>query len=106
MKHVYIASPYTGQELAGVYRQIGLASQLVDAGFVPHWPLCSHFVNVSYPKPYETWIKIDLEILSRCDIMLRLPLESNGADIEEEFAIKNGIPVYYDIEKLIKESKE
>lgn len=35
-------------------------------------------------------------------LYLRLPGESSGADREEEFARKLGIPVFYSISELIK----
>lgn len=102
MKHIYIASPYTGQEVEGVNRQIEIAHHLIDAGLIPIWPLCSHFVHEQYPKDYLVWMSIDFSLLIRCDVMLRIPMTSNGADMEEQIAIDNNIPVYYCLHEVIK----
>jgi hypothetical protein len=45
----------------------------------------------------EAWLTMDLEIVSRCDAVLRLPGESTGADGETEHARKLGIPVFHDL---------
>lgn len=105
MKLVYIASPYTGQEIIGVKRQIDIASKLIDCGFAVIWPLSSHFIHLYHEKKYDVWLKQDLELLSRCDMVYRVLLPSRGADIEERHAKSIGIPVYYDIDKLIEENK-
>jgi len=101
MKHIYIASPYTGQEIEGVNRQIKIAHLLIDAGLVPVWPLCSHYVHEQYPKDYKVWMNIDFSLLARCDVFLRIQLPSKGADMEEQSAIYNNIPVYYSVDEVI-----
>ena len=52
------------------------------------------------PRPYEDWIRLDKEWVLRCDYLLRLPGESNGADGEVQLAVKNNIPVFYSIMEL------
>ena len=48
-----------------------------------------------HPRPYEDWIKLDLEWIKACDYLLRLSGESKGADQEVEFALDNGLSVFY-----------
>ena len=36
-------------------------------------------------------------LLSRCDVVLRLPGASKGADNDVKIALERGIPVYYDL---------
>ena len=103
MKKVYLASPYTKGDVAvNVKRQLDCANDLMDLGFLPFAPLYSHFQHMAHPRPYEEWLKMDLEWIKVCDYLLRLDGESKGADIEVRFALDNNIPVFYDIEELEK----
>lgn len=103
MIKVYIASPYTKGDVAvNVRTQLETANKLMNWGFAPFAPLYSHFQHMAFPRPYEDWIKIDLEWVKVCDAVLRLPGESNGADGEVFFAQQNNIPVFYSIWELCK----
>ena len=101
---VYIASKYSfpeGQQLQNTYNSFAIYHQLVNLGFIPFAPLHSHFIHEKFPLPYEKWIMIDLEWLKICNCVLRLDGESQGSDIECQFAKENNIPVFYDIDGLI-----
>lgn len=101
MKIIYIASPYTlGDVAANVAAQMEAAHKILDMGHVPYWPLESHFLHLYRQRPYEEWLKKDLTILSRVDIVLRLPGESAGADREIAEANNLGIPVAFGWEEL------
>jgi hypothetical protein len=98
---VYIASPYTlGDVAVNVRESLLAADKLVELGYAPYPPLYSHFWHFLSPKPYKTWLELDNEWVLRCDALLRLPGESQGADAEVELAKKHGIPVFYSIEEL------
>jgi len=104
MKRIYIASPYTlGDQAKNVKAQMDAAHRLMEAGFAPFWPLHSHFLHMVYPQPWEKWMEWDLSWLKCCDAMVRLPGESKGADMEETYAKRHEIPVFYSIEDLIDE---
>ena len=106
MKTVYIASPYTiGDKLENVHTQILAAELLSEHGFVPFWPLHSHYWHELYKHDWQFWLDMDLVWLEKCDIMLRLPGESQGADIEEAHAKKHGIKVYYSLWDLLADYK-
>lgn len=101
MIKVYIASPYTLGDIAvNVKRQIDMVDILMNKGFAPFAPLYSHFQHMAHPRPYEDWIKIDLEWVKVCDCILRLSGESKGADNEIEFARSLGLPVFFSAEEL------
>lgn len=51
---------------------------------------------------HEDWLEMDKEIIRRCDAVLRLPGESVGADDEVVCAERNGIPVFHDVEEVIR----
>jgi hypothetical protein len=96
MVAVYISSPYSvGDVILNVKTQIDMAKHLRDEGFLPFWPLHTHFEHIVYPRSYEDWLMADLEWIKKCDCVLRLPGLSKGADIEVERAIIYGIPVFY-----------
>jgi len=101
MVKVYVASPYTiGDVAVNVKTQMDIANELMDNGFAPFVPLYLHFQHMMHPRPYQDWIKIDLEWVKVCDCILRLEGESSGADGEVEFANELGIPVFYSIEEV------
>ena len=104
MKKIFIAGPYTKGDVAvNVNNHMRAHSLLMDAGFAPFNPLLFHFQHMAHPRPYEDWTKLDNEYLLVCDAVLRLSGESKGADAEVKLARKNGIPIYYNINKLIHE---
>jgi len=99
---VYIASAYTiGDPVTNVRDSLVVADRLMVAGYIPVTPLLSHFWHFLSPKPYEVWIDYDLHLLARCDILLRLPGKSSGADREVAFANSHGIPVFNSVENLL-----
>lgn len=98
---IYIASPYTiGDKEENVRVQIDAAHRIMDMGHAPITPLLSHYLEAVRPRPYEDWIKADLPLVERADILLRLPGESKGADMEVEHAKKNKIEVVESWEEL------
>jgi hypothetical protein len=95
-KIVYISSPYTlGDKDENVAVQIEAAHQLMDNGHIPIAPLLSHYLHLFRPRPYEDWMKVDLALIPKVDIVLRLPGESSGADREVNLAKSLNIPVAY-----------
>ncbi len=102
MIKVYIASPYTQGDVAvNVKTQLDYHDKLMSHGFTPFAPLLTHFVHMAHPRKYKDWLKHDLEWLKVCDVMLRLPGESHGADIEEEYCKNNNIPVFTNLFDLL-----
>jgi hypothetical protein len=105
-KVIYIASPYSGPEQAkNVGVQVSAAHRLMDLGHAPIAPLLTHFLEVYRQRPYQEWLNADLAILSKADIVLRLPGPSKGADAEVSLAQKLKIPVAFgwdDLTDLLK----
>lgn len=54
---------------------------------------------------YEDWLAVDLTVLARCDVLLRLDGESAGADREAAHARACGIPVFATVEQVIQYAK-
>ena len=98
---VYISSPYTiGDVAMNVRRQLEMSDRLMTLGYCPVAPLLTHFQHICFPRPYEDWMRLDLEMISRCDVLLRMEGESVGADREVAHALSIGIPVVYSVESL------
>jgi len=101
MKLVYIASPYTiGDVAENVANQEETAHKILDIGHCPIVPLLSHYLHIRRQRKYEDWIKMDMAIIPRVDVVLRLPGESKGADREVELAKELGIRIIYDLKDL------
>jgi hypothetical protein len=95
---VYIAGPYSHPDpVANTHAVIALASELIDEGLVtplvPHLTLLWHAVS---PRPLDFWYAYDVALLQRCDALFRMPGDSSGADMEVEFALTRGIPMFTD----------
>lgn len=92
---VYIAGPYSGENVANVQRAIAFAETVerefnVDV-FVPHLTMLWDLVS---PAPYHRWLERDLVFLRRCDAVLRMEGSSTGADGEVTLARQLEIPVF------------
>lgn len=99
---VYIAGPYTKGDAAINVREAILAGDAVfKSGHLPFIPRLTHFWHMVCPAPYEQWIAIDLEWLPCCDVLLRLPGVSSGADNEVTEAIRLGLPVFYSLAQFL-----
>jgi hypothetical protein len=69
------------------------ADAVEAAGYIAHVPHLCHFRHLFNPRSYEHWMKLDLAWLAKCDVLVRLPGESPGADREVVEANRLGIPV-------------
>jgi hypothetical protein len=102
MTLAYIAGPLSiGDQALNVRRAIDAAETLLSSGVIPFVPHLTHFWHLIYDHNWETWLKIDEEILTRCDCILRIPGESSGADRECNLAYHKNIPVFIDIDSLV-----
>ena len=128
MKLVYLAGPITKGPTDGNVAQADVAMfRLMSSGVAVINPMlscwagagiervrvrCRRQSGVPHPDPkahghFQTishtgWLDMDKEIVGRCDAVLRLPGESSGADIETAHAAECGVPVFHDIEELIR----
>lgn len=110
---IYIAAPYSNGEMNSgktpekiimdnIINSLRVGNELADAGFIPFAGNLYHYWHMAYPRDYESWFEIVTAHLPHCKAVLRLEGLSSGADREVEMANKLGIPVFYDIQTLIK----
>jgi hypothetical protein len=90
---IYIASPYSiGDRAANVRLQLDAFNRIMGMGHLPFAPLLNHFQHLVHPRSDESWIHdYCLPWVERCDLILRLPGVSMGADLEVGHAIKHGV---------------
>lgn len=101
---VYVAGPITtsGNVFDNVHRGILAGDRLLRAGYAPYVPhLNCAWETVTGARDYELWLRLDMDFLDVCDVLLRLPGDSRGADREVARAIERGIPVFYGIDLLV-----
>lgn len=99
---VYVAGPYTNPDpVANTHEMIRVGTRLVEEGrvtpIIPHLSMLWHVVT---PRPIEFWYAYDLEVMAHCDVVLRLPGISTGADAEVAEAKRLGLPVVFSTDEL------
>jgi hypothetical protein len=91
---IYVSGPYTlGDPVLNVRKAVAVSLRLLDVA-TPICPHLSHLAHLIEPQPYERWMDWDLQLLERCDALVRLPGESAGADREVARAGELGIVVF------------
>ncbi len=93
---VFIAGPYTQPyPVYNTRRSMAWYDVLADTKvIVPHCPHWTMFQDLVFPKPYETWLELDKQMVKRSDGILRLMGESSGADGEVNLARQLKIPIF------------
>jgi len=101
-KLIYIAAPYTYPDpVENTHKVIQIAEKVIQAGHTPYIPHLNLLWHLIVPHPPRFWYIYDLEILKRCDILLRMDGSSEGADREVQFAKDNNILIIYGIDDLM-----
>lgn len=125
-KHlIYVAGPIRRGSLRDNIRQADQAMyDLMTAGFAVINPMLSCYAGGQHARPSlsavvpdagacgpfkewpiddtSPWLSMDLELVARCDAVLRLPGESTGADGEVAHAHDLDIPVFRDLDSLLR----
>jgi len=99
--YVYVAGPFTTPDkLFNTRVAVSYGNEVWGRGHVPYIPHLTHYWDQMFPKPYDEWLNLDLWWLKRCDILLRIPGHSPGADKEVLFFRNRNRPVIYDVSAL------
>ena len=101
--YVYIAGPIRlGDPAKNVRNAMDVADVLISQGHSPYLPHLTHFWDIANPRPLDDWLTLDKAWLRRCDCVLRIPGESEGADAEVAYAQGRGMTVYWNIQDIPK----
>ena len=106
---VYVSGPYSGGDVeSNVAEAIEMGQLVYNNGHIPFIPHLFHFWDQHLPhrNVYEDWMRLCMSFLETCDVLLRLPGESPGADREVERAKELGMKVYYSVKDLLADMKE
>lgn len=100
-KLLYIAGPYNGNTDENIRRAEEVSVNLIRQGFhvmTPHKNTAGYEKYEDGNLTYETWLRMDLDILSRCDAVYVMVNSENskGVKREVEFAQEMGIPVIHE----------
>jgi hypothetical protein len=107
MKYIYIAGPYSkGDPVINTGEAIKAGNLLAGIGYIPFIPHLTLFWHLIYPQEIEFWYEYDMAWLKKCDGLLRLPGESQGADREVATARIFGMPIYYSIQEVIDDTNQ
>lgn len=99
--YVYVAGPYSWPDpVENTHHAVEVADQLVRLGYTPYLPHASLIWHLVKPHPVDYWYALDLLWLQKCDVVLRMPGKSPGADAEVAMATKLGIEVVYSVQEL------
>jgi nucleoside 2-deoxyribosyltransferase len=95
---IYLSGKYSGEIIENIDVARRIAIELWEQGFsvlTPH--LNTYHFETDCKCTYEQYIQGDLEMLSRCDVIVMLQgwNQSKGATKEREFAKYLGMPIYY-----------
>ena len=102
MKYIYVAGPYSnGDPVINTRKAIEAGEQLRALGFVPFIPHLTHLWHLISPHGIDYWYAYDDEWLRKCDALLRLPGDSEGADDEVNLTFSLGKSVYFSIDALV-----
>lgn len=99
---VYVAGPYTlGDRSENLRRIMAATVEILDAGHEPFCPLLTHFMDLVHPRPWEDWMRLDLAWLRVAEAVVRIPGESEGADLETHYAYTHNIPVFFSVAEFL-----
>ncbi len=101
MKLIYVAGAYSGDTEKNIAEAEAVSIALIRQGFfviTPHKNTSGYEKYEDGKITYDTWLKMDLEILSRCDVVyvMKNSTNSNGTKTEIKHAQKLGIPIIYE----------
>ena len=98
---VFISGPYTSPDpIVNTRNAILAGNEIAILGHTPWIPHLNIQWHMVCPHEPDFWYEYDLEWLDVCDVILRLPGESWGADREVKYAKEKNIRVIYDISEL------
>ncbi len=80
---VYVAAPFISDPEANTHNAMAYWNTLMDLGYEPFCPHLYFYMHQRHPRDEQEWLEHDLVWMHKCDVMLRLPGTSKGADREE-----------------------
>lgn len=104
---VYLSGPITRGDREHNFRQAAKAQYaLMAAGCAVHNPMLTMRLDYAWDVPHDVWVQNDLPFIAdgrghHSDAVLRLPGQSEGADVECAHAALHGVPVRHTVQEII-----
>ena len=113
MKRVYVAGPYSADDVIGVFtnmrRGMRLAYLVLQAGFAPFVPWFDYQFSLMGPVSLERYYQYSMPWLEASDAVIVQELgaaKSKGTQAEIARATELGIPVFYSLDELMQWGSE
>ena len=85
---VYLSGPITkGNRSWNLYQALEAHRLLLQAGYAVLNPMLTMLHPDEKAIPHHVWLESDFAFIRACELLIRLPGESVGADAEVEFAL-------------------
>ena len=102
---VYVACPMRkGIWSDNVRTAAEVGRDLMRKGYSIVWPMGSWLLDIGVNGPeaptLENWMTNDFAVIEVCDAVFRVPGESEGGDLETDFAARHDVPVFWDLNEL------
>lgn len=94
---VYISGPITkGQPTRSfnLYQSLDAQKRLIECSYAPFNPMLTMLHPDEPNIPHTAWMETDLPWVACADMILRLPGDSKGGDLETAYAERLDIPVF------------
>ena len=99
--YIYVSGPYTkGDVVLNIRKAIQVAEKILEMGYIPYLPHTTHLWHLASPHTWEYWLALDLAWIEKCDGLLRISGESEGADLEVSKAKDLNKPVFSNIDQI------
>lgn len=108
MKKVYIAGAYSSRALTSEERYIEISNNILNAESTAIWManmgigfICPHLHTAHFEEkakaPESFYRELDMDLLAACQgiYMLEGWQKSSGSRAEHDWAMENGLPVFY-----------
>ncbi len=106
-----VAGPYSAATEAlkaqNLARMNEAAAMLLEMGHIPLIGVNAAIPIVSVSKvadPYKAVMDISMAVIDKCEALLMIA-ESPGANLERDWVLRKGLPVYYSIEEVPEPTK-
>ena len=99
---VFIAGPFVSNDDIGanVKAAVDIGLNLHERGYAVYIPHISILSTCVSPHSREYWLAYQRRILEHCNVVYRLPGDSEGSDQEEKYARSLKIPVVSNVDQL------
>ena len=92
---VDVAGPISADPYGCVRQAVDAFDVLRGMGCTPILPQLTVLAEMVQHRTYEEWLAYDLELIARCDALVRLPGDSPGADREVAHARELWVRVFH-----------